>query len=103
MPDVTAINKEFLLLHRFKIQKLHQNCEPGTNKVLVSNITKNHWYPQINKTNGKENAYKFLSGMEANGLGQLIDDKKYFEFVNVNEKENIGENTLNFLNELNII
>ena len=100
MPEPIAIDREFLLKHRSKIQKIHQNREEGSNKVSVSNITKNHLYPQINKKNGKENANKFIAGMVANGVGKMVEDNKFFEFV---DQENIDDNMRRSFNELNIL
>ena len=107
MPNVEAIDREFIKIHRKKVLKMYEEQQmTGTNVILVSKITKNHWYPQLGGDSGTDTAVKFLKGLETNKLGRLVStplsQHKHFEMINLKELENIPAEDLEFLRELGV-
>ena len=105
MPASDIIDKDFLIVHQGKIKKLYEEQQiNGSIKVLLSKVTKNHLYPQIGGASGSEIATNFLKGLQNNGLGKYVEDlgHKYFEMIDLDNIENIPEETLNLLNDLGI-
>ena len=107
MPTAEAIDREFIKHHKKKVLKMYdEQQKTGTNIILVSKITKNHWYPQLGGDSGSDTAVTFLKGLEANNLGRLVttvlSEHKFFEMINLKELENIPEEDLEFLRELGV-
>ena len=75
MPEADVIDKEFLLKHRSKIQKIFTEGAE-TKKVEMRKITKDHLYPQIAGKSNAANAKKFIAGMEKMGLAKLRNMKE---------------------------
>lgn len=102
MPSVTAIDKEFLVMHRKKVQKLWTNRCKATNKVSIKLAIRNHWYPQINNNNSASNGEKFIAGLEANGLGKIDETNENFIFINLVDKENFNNDMVAFITDLGL-
>ena len=75
MPDANVIDKEFLMQHKLKVQKIYSQ---KTKEVEISTITKNHLYPQCggSSANSAGNAKKFLQGLQNNNLGNISTNEK---------------------------
>ena len=91
MPDAQVIDKEFLLKHRLKIQKI-LNEGSTTKQIEMRKITKDHLYPQIAGKSNAANARKFIAGMEKNGFGKIEEFEgrpcfKLIDFENANAEE----------------
>ena len=91
MPEADVIDKEFLLKHRSKIQKIFTEGAE-TKKIEMRKITKDHLYPQIAGKSNAANAKKFIAGMEKNGLGKIEEFEgrpcfKLIDFENANAEE----------------
>ena len=101
MPESEVIDKDFIIIHRAKVQKIFQS---STKPVEFSQITKNHWYPQLGGKSGSgaANAKKFVEGLQRNGLGKLetVDGKLVFTLVDI---ENASLHMLEFLKALGVV
>ena len=107
MPSANAMDEEFLMLHKCKIQKLFTMPDDNDNNIMaseikVSKITKNHMVPQIGGKSCSADVKKFLKGLENHGLGELIENTQN-SFFRVANKENVSENVLNFMDKLGIL
>ena len=86
IPDVEVMDAEFLIQHKSKIQRMYAQ---ETRRIPFSQITRNHIYPQVGGKCNKDNAKKFLMGLEKFGIGTLHQgdgEKPVFELT---DKENI--------------
>ena len=104
VPDSSVMDKDFLLIHRAKIQKLHQEqMKSNTGSINVSTITKNHIYPQVRGHTSADTAKKFLLGLQKHGLGTMNEDQKQFSLIDINDTENIPEDVLKLAIDIGII
>lgn len=87
MPEPEAMDEEFLMLHKSKIQKLYKY---DSHEVPMSTITRNHLYPQIGGKSNVDEAKKFLKGLEKNGLGSIREESSNKKWIFIlKDKENI--------------
>ena len=98
MPKPDCVDREFLLMYKLKIQKMHANTTNGV--ITLSLITKNHYYPQLGKSSGAD-AHNFTKALELHGIGKNteVNGVKSFAFI---DKENANTEQMALLNDLGI-
>ena len=104
MPNPDVMDPEYIVNNRHKVQKIFNEQKSGERKLLLSRITKMHWYPQCAGVKGAEPAINFLQGLERNGLGRYVESlgQKYFEMIDLDDIENLPEETHDLLLKLGI-
>ena len=102
MPEPNVIDKEFLLQHRAKVQKIYSQ---NSKEVDISTITKNHYYPQCGgpSSNNASNAKKFLQGLENNKLGNISTNDKGRACFKLIDFENADPEQSEDLKELGVL
>ena len=102
MPEANVIDKEFLMQHKSKVQKIYSQ---KTKEVEISTITKNHLYPQCGgpSANSAGNAKKFLQGLQNNNLGNISTNEKGRACFRLVDFENADAEQLQDLKELGVL